>query len=88
MDDRDEIACHEWLVVIPSQIPNDLNISQLSEDYNFLPADQVKVLFAEYKKDHNLISQMVEHNRLDMFFKLCSSIIGDQLIQADVEMIE
>jgi hypothetical protein len=88
VDDRDEVMCHEWLIVTPSKLPNDLNISVLTEDYNSLSVDQIKKLLAEYKKDQTAISQMVEQNRLDMFFNLCSSIISEQLIQADVEMIQ
>ena len=76
MDDREEIGCHEWLIITPSKLPNDLNISQLTEDYNSLSADQIKKLLVEYKKDQNVISQMVNHNRLDMFFNLCSSLIS------------
>lgn len=88
VNDTDEVAHHDWLVVTPSQIPNDLNISQLTEEYSFLSADDIKRLLLEYKKDHVKISQMVQQNRLDMFFKLCSSIIREQLTNADVEMIE
>jgi hypothetical protein len=88
VDDREEVGCHEWLIITPSKLPNDLNISQLTEDYISLSADEIKKLLVEYKKDQNAISQMVKQNRLDMFFNLCSSIISEQLIQTDVEMIE
>ena len=88
MDDRDDVSCHDWLVVIPSEIPNDINIYNLAEDYSSLSSEQIKRLFEEYKKDQTAISQMVEQNRLDMFFNLCSSIISDQLTQDDAKMIE
>jgi hypothetical protein len=88
VDDRDDVSCHDWLVVIPSEIPNDINISNLAEDYSSLSSEPIKRLFEEYKKDQTAISQMVEQNRLDMFFNLCSSIIRDQLTQDDARMIE
>ena len=73
MEDREEIFCHDWLVVKPSQIKADIALADLGQEYPSLSGDQLAQLFQEYQADQEQVQKYVASSGLDLFFEECVS---------------
>ncbi len=84
VEDRDEIFCHDWLVVKPSQIKTDISLADLGQEYPSLSGDQLAQLFQEYQSDQEQVQKNVESSRLDLFFEECVSDHQARLMEQEM----